>query len=137
MRLSKQDIAMGHLEVACVLYLTGRHPATVVLLAGTAEDMLRALPPANDTPTIGEHMLQVAKQMTSRHDLVYRDIKEDMVGLRNAVKHATREAERHVDLSRVDEHRYLLGALLNALRCGADFSPAMMEAYVRIADAER
>ncbi|GEM_PF-5755682 len=76
MRLSKQDIAMGHLEVACVLYLAGRHPATVVLLAGTAEDMLRALPPASDTPTIGEHMLQVAKQMTSRHDLVYRDIEE-------------------------------------------------------------
>ncbi|EED40625.1 TPA: hypothetical protein ACG4NT_000457 [Stenotrophomonas maltophilia] len=136
MRLSKLDIAIGHLEAACALYLAGHHPATVVLLAGTAEDMLRALPPANDTPTIGEHMLQVARQMSARQDLVYRDIKEDMVGLRNAVKHATREGEHHVDLFPVDEHRYLLGALLNAFRCGAHFSAAMTEAYVRIADAE-
>ncbi|WP_329913679.1 hypothetical protein [Stenotrophomonas sp. SMYL86] len=136
MRLSKLDIAIGHLEAACMLYLAGRHPATVVLLAGTAEDMLRALPPANDTPTIGEHMLNVAKQMSARQDLAYRDIKEDMVGLRNAVKHANREGENHVDLFPVDEHRYLLGALLNAFRCGTDFSAAMTEAYVRIADAE-
>ncbi|MGY0529256.1 hypothetical protein [Stenotrophomonas sp. C-A] len=136
MRLSKLDIAIGHLEAACALYLAGHHPATVVLLAGTAEDMLRALPPVNDTPTIGEHMLQVARQMSARQDLLYRDIKEDMVGLRNAVKHANREGEHHVDLFPVDEHRYLLGALLNAFRCGADFSTAMTEAYVRIADAE-
>ena len=81
-------------------------------------------------------MLNVAKQMSARKELAYRDIKEDMVGLRNAVKHANREGERHVDLFRVDEHRYLLGALLNAFRCGAYFSSAMTEAYVRIADAE-
>jgi hypothetical protein len=136
MRLSKQDIAMGHLEGACMLYLTGLHPATVVLLAGTAEDMLRTLPPANDTPTVGQHMLEVARQMSARQDLVYGDIKEDMVGLRNAVKHATREGEHHVDLFPVDEHRYLVGALLNAFRCGAHFSAAMTETYARIAESE-
>lgn len=100
MRLSKLDIAIGHLEAACALYLAGHHPATVVLLAGTAEDMLRALPPANDTPTIGEHMLQVARQMSARQDLVYRDIKEDMVGLRLSPRGPQRSSGRRSAVSR-------------------------------------
>lgn len=135
-RLTKLQIASGHLETACELFLTDAYPATVVLLAGTAEDMFRCLPVSNDTPAVGEHMLEYARQLTSRPDLHYREIKEDMVGLRDAVKHANRADETHVEIGRTDVHRYLVGALMNAFRCGVDLTEAMTETFVRIADIE-
>jgi len=135
-RPTKLQIASGHLETACQLYLAQAHPATVVLLAGTAEDMFRCLPATNDTPAVGEHMLQYARQLTARPDLHYREIHEDMVGLRDAVKHANRADETHVDIGRTDVHRYLVGALMNAFRCGVDLTEAMTETFVRIADIE-
>lgn len=136
MRLTKLQVASGHLETACDLDLAQAHPATVVLLAGTAEDMFRCLPATNDTPAVGEHMLQYARQMTGRPDLHYREIYEDMVGLRNAVKHAEHSDEAHVEVGRRNVHRYLIGALMNALRCGIELSEAMIETLVRITDIE-
>lgn len=136
MLLTKLQVAAGHLEIACELYLCDSRPATVVLLAGTAEDMFRNLPALNDTPAVGDHMLQYARQLTARPDLAYGAISEDMVGLRNAVKHVNREDEPEVSVGRVDVHRYLVGALLNALRCEVSFSHAMTETLVRIADIE-
>lgn len=82
------------------------------------------------------NMLQYARQLTDRPDLAYSAISEDMVGLRNSVKHVNRDGEAEVSISRVDVHRYLVGALLNAFRCGVSFSHAMTKTFVRIADIE-
>ncbi len=136
MRLTKLQMAIGHLQAACELYLADAHPASVVLLAGTAEDMFRCLPATNDTPAVGEHMLQYARQLTTRPDLRYREIEDDMVGLRNSVKHVNRDDESHVEVGRSDIHRYLVGALMNGFRCGVELSESMVETYVRIVDVE-